>query len=324
MNLGLSRIATVKASRLPKSLRQHFDIKPSPVALDLLTAFEVIGYTVLLESDINIGRHKAQGCLDTKVVLGDWAQASALLSDWARGHCAPRDRLYNALKQINPKVPTVAIETAISGVSFTQSSNLFENNRLFHQHLTQGVDVAYQENHQTIHQKVWLIDASNLLKNDWLVIHPLTLIEGSSTHCLDVVVFINGFPLAVIICTDPQDKNATLKKAYQQLQFYKQQIPTLFSYNAFLIIANRNQARVGTLTSKWEEFLPWRTIDNEDFPHQGETELEVLIQGIFDKRRFLELINHFMVFENNGVSISKQLLRRPFCTTPYPKTTCHS
>jgi type I restriction enzyme R subunit len=228
------------------------------------------------------------------------------------------------LKQINPKVPSLAIETAISGVTFTQSSNLFENNRLFHQHLTQGVDVAYQENHQTVHEKVWLVDASNLLNNDWLVIHPLTLIEGSSTHCLDVVVFINGFPLAVIICTDPQDKNATLKKAYQQLQFYKQQIPTLFSYNAFLIIANRNQARVGTLTSEWEEFLPWRTIDNEDFPDEGETELEVLIQGIFDKRRFLELINHFMIFENNGVSISKQLLCRPFCTTPYPKTSCHS
>ena len=314
MNLGLSRIATVKASRLPKSLRRHFDIKPLPVALDLLTAFEVIGYTVLLESDINIGRHKVQRCLDAEVVLGGWAEASAPLGD----------RLYNALKQINPKVPSLAIETAISGVTFTQSSNLFENNRLFHQHLTQGVDVAYQENHQTVHEKVWLIDASNLLNNDWLVIHPLTLIEGSCTHCLDVVVFINGLPLAVILCTDPQDKNATLKKAYQQLQFYKQQIPTLFSYNAFLIIANRNQARVGTLTSEWEEFLPWRTIDNEDFPHQGETELEVLIQGIFDKRRFLELINHFMVFENNGVSISKQLLCRPFCTTPYPKISCNS
>ncbi|KAB8315797.1 type I restriction endonuclease subunit R [Tolypothrix campylonemoides VB511288] len=314
MNLGLSRIATVKASRLPKRLRRHFDIKPSCVGLDLLTAFEVIGYTVLLESDISIGRHKAQRCLDAEVVLGDWAEASALLSD----------RLYNVLKQINPTVSTVAIETAISKVIFTQSSNLFENNRLFHQHLTQGVDVAYQENHQTVHQKVWLIDASNLLNNDWLVIHPLTLIEGSSTHCLNALVFINGLPLAVIICSDPQDKNATLKKGYQQLQFYKQQIPTLFSYNAFLIIANRNQARVGTLTSEWEEFLPWRTIDNEDFPHQGETELEVLIQGIFDKRRFLELINHFIVFENNPASISKQLLRHRFCTTPYPKTSCHS
>lgn len=151
MNLGLSRIATVRASRLSKRLRRHFDMKPSCIGLDLLTGFEVIGYTVLLESDFTIGRHKAQHCLHTEVVLGDRPE-----------------RLYNCLKQINPTVPSLAVETAISGVSFTESSNLLENNRLFHQHLTQGVDVAYQENHQTVHEKVWLIDASHLVNKQLL------------------------------------------------------------------------------------------------------------------------------------------------------------
>ncbi len=92
-----------------------------------------------------------------------------------------------------------------------------------------------------------------------------------------------------------------------------------YHFLAFQVICCGDRAQVGTLTSDWKEFLPWRTIDGEDFPQNGETELEVLIQGIFDKRRFLSLIKHFMIFENNGVNDSKQLLRYPFCTMPYSK-----
>ncbi|MBW4624481.1 MAG: hypothetical protein KME49_02930 [Brasilonema octagenarum HA4186-MV1] len=300
MNSALSTIATIKASRLTTRLRRRFDIKPSRTAPDLLTLFEVIGYTVLLESDINIGRYKAQLSGNDQVVL------------WTR--------LSNALKQINPKVPCEVIETVISGLISTYSSDLLENNRRFHKLLTEGVDVVYHNGDQIVHDKVWFIDLSNLLSNDWLVIHGFNIVEECDIHYLNTIVFINGLPLAVIAYTDFQDKKATLQGAYQQLQSYKQQIPTLFFHNALLIIACRNQARVGTLTSGWKEFLPWCSIDGEDFPHQGETELEVLIQGIFDKRRFLELVKHFIVFEKNGASLSKKLLRYPFCTTQNPKS----
>jgi type I site-specific restriction-modification system R (restriction) subunit len=302
MNSRLSKIATVKANLVPFSFRQRSELKaPAP---DLLTWFEVLGYTVVLESDNILGRHKAEHGFHNEVVL--------------------RAHLSNALKQINPKVPIEAIETVISHIRFSECSNVVENNRLFHQYLTQGFDIAYQNNQQTVYEKVRLIDASNLLNNEWLVIDSFYLIEGCSTQCLNSVVFINGIPLAVIIYTYPQNKKGTLKKAYEELEFYKQQIPSLFSYNAFLIVACSNQARVGTLTSECKEFLPWRTIDGEDFPHEGETELEILIQGIFDKRRFLDLIKHFIVFENRGVNLNKQFLRRPFCTIPYSKESISS
>ncbi|NMG06819.1 type I restriction endonuclease [Brasilonema sp. UFV-L1] len=298
MNPALSRIATVKASRLTTRLCRRFNIKSSPIAPDLLTLFEVIGYTVFLEADIKIGRHKAQRSSDAEVILSN---------------C-----LRNALKQINPKVPCEVIETVISGLISTHSSNLLENNRRFHKLLTDGVDVVYHNGDQIIHDKVWLLDSSNLLSNDWLVIHGFTIVEECHSHCLDVVVFINGLPLAVIVWSHSRHEKATFWKAYQRLQMYQQQIPNLFSYNVFQVMIVENLARVGTLTSQWQEFLPWRTI--EDFSYAGETELEVLIQGIFDKRRFLELVQHFIVFEETGASICKNLLRHPFCTIHNPKS----
>lgn len=318
MNLGLSKIATVKASSLPKRLR-HRDFTPSVAVPDLLTWFEVIGYTVLLSPDMP-SRNFAECNSDSEIFLR--------VDDSGRDSCSNylasfslfvRNRLRNALKRINPKIPPEAIETVISEVTRTDS-DLQENNLCFHKLLTQGINVKYQVNDQIVHDKVWLIDSANILSNDWLVIHPLTIVESRYSYTINVVVFINGLPLAVIMWIDSKDKKATLMEAYQQLQVYKQKIPTLFSYNAFLVIACGKQARVGTLTSDWKEFQPWHTIDGEDFPIAGETELEILIQGIFDKRRLLELVKHFIKFESTGASINKKLLRHPFCTIRNPKS----
>lgn len=294
MNPAQRRQTTVKARYLARKLRRRFDLRQSAIAPSLLTWFEVIGYTVVLEPDIAWGKYRIGRSSYSEVVL--------------------RDRLHNALHKINPTKPHEAIALAIHQVTCIESSDLLENNRRFHKLLTDGVEVEYLFNKEVVHDKVWLIDPSNLLKNDWLVIHPLTVVESNYAHCPDVVVFINGFPLAVIISIQPSDEYATFKEGYQQIQTYLQQIPKLFVYNTFLVITCQNRCRVGTLTSDWQEFLSWHTIDGEDFTALGATELEVLIQGIFDKRRFLELVKHFIVFDSNGISISKKLLRRPFCT----------
>lgn len=324
MNPPQLKKTTAKTSRVSRKLRQRFDFTQSampaagvPLLLSklrvaygteaivpsLLTWFEVIGYTVLLEPDIALGKHQIGRSSYSDVVL--------------------YQRLYKALLHINPKKPDQAIAAAIHQVTCTESSDLLENNHRFHKFLTDGVQVEYLYNEEIVHDKVWLIDPFNLLKNDWLVIHPLTVVEGSHAHCPDVVVFINGLPLAVIVSIQPNDEQATFKEGYQRIQTYIEQIPKLFSYNTFLVITYENRARVGTLTSDWHEFLPWRTIDGEDFPAKGATELEVLIQGIFDKRRFLEQVLHLIVFEENGTSISKKLLRRPFCTTQDYKKPSH-
>ena len=293
MNRVPSRRATVKASSLKIKLHHRFNFTSSVAAPDLLTWFEVIGYTVLLSPDIVFLQHRAERSSYTDVVLAN--------------------RLHRSLQRINPTIPSEAIAAAIRQVTSTDS-DLLENNRRFHKLLIDGVEVEYLFNDQTVRDKVWFIDPSNLLNNDWLAIHQFTVVESGHTHCPDVVVFINGLPLAVIVRIDPRNEKAAFKAGYQQIQIYKQQIPTLFDYNAFLVICCGNRARVGTLTSELREFLPWHTIDGEDFPLSGSTELEVLVQGIFDKRRFLDLVKHFIVFEETEASISKKLLRRPSCT----------
>lgn len=299
MNPAQLKKTTAKASCVTRKLRRRFDVTQSVITPSLLTWFEVIGYTVLLEPDIALGKHEIGRSTYSDVVL--------------------YQRLHSALQKINPTKPDEAIAAAIYQVTCTESSDLLENNHRFHKFLTDGVEVEYLYNEEIVYDKVWLIDTSNLLNNDWLAIHPLTVVEGSHAHCPDVVVFINGLPLAVIVSIQPSHEQVTFKEGYQRIQTYIEQIPKLFSYNTFLVITYGNRARVGTLTSDWQEFLPWRTIDGEDFPAKGAAELEVLIQGIFDKRRFLEQVLHLIVFEENGTSISKKLLRRPFCTIQYPK-----
>ncbi|WP_041232893.1 type I restriction endonuclease [Cylindrospermum stagnale] len=236
MNPGLPTRASVKSSGISQTLDLTTTVPISP----LITWFEVIGYTVLLDSPTVNRQHQIEHSNQTEVLLPV--------------------RLCSALQRINPRLSSEAIAQAIRQVTSLESLNLLSNNHHFHKLLTTGVDVAYQFNGQTVRENVSLVDLSNLLNNDWLVINPFTVVKGNCTHSLDVVVFVNGLPLAVMVWTHPQDENATLKAAYQRLQTYLQKIPQLFIYNAFLIIACGNRARVGTLTSDWQEFLPWQVI----------------------------------------------------------------
>ncbi|KAF3889915.1 MULTISPECIES: type I restriction endonuclease [Nostocales] len=299
MNSKLSQVATVKAYHLSGRLCQRIDKKSNVALQDWLTWFEVIGYTIQSDSDIR----------------KEWVEES---SDF-RGIL--RDRLYKALKQINSKVSADVLQKAISQIVGIQSDNrnIFESNKIFHQYLTEGIDIVYRDNDQIVSEKVWLIDPSNLLNNDWLVTYSENPIERRLIRCWDTLVFINGLPLALIVCTDTSSRYTTLKQVYQKFQADKQQNPKWLAYNEFLAIACGGRARIGTLTSDWEEFQPWRTVDGESFSHKEETELEILIQGIFDKRRFTELLKHFIIFERNGTIINKQLRCYSFCTVPHPK-----
>lgn len=219
------------------------------------------------------------------------------------------ERLRSQLTQINPKIPFDALEAALRKVVNIglESPTLFENNRRFHKLLSDGIDVEYQAQGRVIYDKVWLIDFDNIDNNDWLVVNQLTIIENNRARRPDVVVFINGLPLGVIELKNPTEENATIKGAFNQLQTYKQDIPSLFPYNEVLVISDGLTARVGTLTADWERFMPWRTIAGNEVAAKNTPELEVLIKGIFAKERFLDLLRHFIVFEVDGDSIIKKM-----------------
>jgi len=217
------------------------------------------------------------------------------------------DRLRSALFSINKKIPTDAIEEALKKVLRPDSPSLIVNNRQFHKMLADGVDVEYRnDDGRIVGDKVWLVDFDDAKNNDWLVVNQFTVVEGQQNRRPDIVVFVNGLPVAVIELKNPADENATIQAAYNQFQTYKKDIPSLFNYNELLVLSDGTEARVGTLTSGWEWFLPWKTIGGETEAPVEFAELEVLIKGVFEKARFLDIVRHFIVFEVNGATIIKK------------------
>ncbi|HEC57421.1 MAG TPA: type I restriction endonuclease subunit R [Candidatus Syntrophoarchaeum butanivorans] len=209
------------------------------------------------------------------------------------------ERLRYSLERINRKVPDEAIEEAIHRILNISSPNIENANREFHLMLRNGVRVEIEKDGERRGEIIWLFDFDNPSNNDWLAVNQFRVIEGEHNRVPDIVVFVNGIPLAVIELKNPLDVNATLVKAYNQLQTYKREIPTLFYYNEVLVLSDGSEAKHGTITSPWERFAPWRTIDLSDPPYHM-NELEVLLRGIFDKSRFLELVRDFILFVNTG------------------------
>ena len=215
-------------------------------------------------------------------------------------------RLRKALKRLNPHLPAETLEEVLHKVQQTDTPLLIEENRRLHRYLIEGVPVEIAREDGSIGGDVaWLIDFVNVDANDWLAVNQYTVVEDRHNRRPDVVLFINGLPMAVIELKNPGGENATLEGAFNQLQTYKAEIPSLFRTNAVLVTSDGLNARVGSLTANLERFMPWRTVDGTAVAPKGEPELETLINGVFEKTRFLTLIHDFTVFEDTGAGIVK-------------------
>ena len=215
-------------------------------------------------------------------------------------------RLKDALTRINPDLPESAISEAVRKVNRTDAPSLILNNRNFHRMVTDGVSVKYRnEEGREVNDQAWLFDFENLDNNDWLVVNQFTVVENHVNRRPDLVVFVNGLPLGVVELKNPADENATVRSAHNQLQTYKAQIPSLFTFNEALIISDGGEAKLGSITSSWERFTPWRTTDGEDIVPLTTPQLEVLIRGVFRKDIFLDLIRHCVTYEEDGSKIIK-------------------
>jgi type I restriction enzyme R subunit len=218
------------------------------------------------------------------------------------------DRLQTKLKDLNPKIPLEGLQEALRKIRLISHPTLIENNRAFHRLLVEGVDVEFRNREgQIVHDKVWLIDFANPENNEFLAVNQFTVEEGHFNRRADVVVFVNGIPLAVLELKNIADEQATIRKACDQFQTYKAQIPSLFHSNALLVISDGHQAKLGTITSDWERFMTWRTITGKELVPPGSLQLETLLKGVFDKHRLLDLIRNFIVFEDDGEKVVKKL-----------------
>jgi type I restriction enzyme R subunit len=210
-------------------------------------------------------------------------------------------RLRQALVRLNPDLPPDALEDAFRKLTRVDASSLIPRNRAVHRMLADGVTVEYARADGSIAgAQAQVIDFDTPDNNDWLVVNQFTVAEGQHTRRPDVVLFVNGLPLAVIELKNPADENATIWSAFQQLQTYQAQIPALFATNAALVASDGVQARIGALGAGREWFKPWRTITGREDAAAKLAELQVVLEGVFDKRRFLDLVRYFIVFEDLG------------------------
>ena len=210
-------------------------------------------------------------------------------------------RLRDGLARLNPAIPAAAVDDAYRSITRTEGPTLENNNRGFHRMLVEGVTVEFRTRDGAMRgAQVRVIDFENPDNNDWLAVNQFTVTEDNNTRRPDIVLFVNGLPLGVIELKNPTDQDATIWTAWQQLQTYKAELPTLFSMNEILMVSDGIQARIGSLTARREWFKPWRTISGETLADPHMTELQVMLEGTCSRHRFLSLVRDFIVFEDDG------------------------
>ena len=215
-------------------------------------------------------------------------------------------RLRARLVELNPNVPAATVEDAITQITRPNYPSLIQNNREFHRQLRDGVKVQYQDDGETKTDFVRLFDFDDTDNNQFLAVNQFSIKGPKSTKRPDIIIFINGLPIAVLELKNPADINTTIYDSYKQLQTYKEEIPDLFNYNELLVIADMREARVGSLTADYERFGLWRTIDGETLDPLGKSnETETLIRGLFRRDFLLEYIRDFVLFEEEKETIKK-------------------
>ena len=209
--------------------------------------------------------------------------------------------LRGALGRVNPNLPGEALDDAFRRLTRPEGSTLEARNRAIHRMLVDGITVEYRNTEGAVRgAQAQVLDFNDPDRNDWLAINQFTVTENKHERRPDVVLFINGLPLALIELKNPADEDATVWNAWQQLQTYKNELPTLFAFNAALIVSDGVNTRIGSLTAGREWFKPWRTIGGQELAPVFLPDLQVLIEGVLEKRRFLSLLRDFIVFEDDG------------------------
>ncbi len=233
--------------------------------------------------------------------LGRSARARARGSRALGDDVVLRDRLRDALTRLNPDLPREALDDAFRKLLAASAPTLVERNRAVHRLLVDGVNVEFRHADGSIRgAQAHVLDFDDPGANDWLAVNQVTVVEGRHARRPDVVLFVNGLPLAVIELKNAADEDATVWTAFAQLQTYQAELPALFAPNVALVASDGIQARIGALGAGREWFKPWRTIEGDADAPASMSELEVLLAGVFDRRRFLDLVRHFVVFEDEG------------------------
>ena len=212
------------------------------------------------------------------------------------------NRVKDALFRINKGIPAEALEEAYRRIITFNSPMLEENNRSFHRLLTEGIDVSFAEDGNIRTKNVQIVDFSEegIKNNEFLVVNQFTIIENEERRP-DLLIFVNGIPLVIIELKSASDENVGIESAYNQIQTYKKDIPSLFNYNAFCILSDGINAKAGTITSNEERYMNWRSIDGKVVEPLSNPQYEVMFGGMLQKHRLLDIIKNFILFQESSV-----------------------
>jgi len=217
------------------------------------------------------------------------------------------DRLLSQLQKINPHIPLDVLERVSQQIAKPESPVLIKSNHVFHRLLLEGVKVDFKIDGEEKTDYVALLDFATVTNNQFLVVNQYTLAGSKGHRRPDLLLFINGLPLAVLELKNPADASADIWAAYQQLQTYKDEISDLFIFNEALVVSDGLHARVGSLTANKERFLPWRTVANELDKPLFEYRLETLVKGFFQPELFLDYLHYFILFEQDDGQLIKKI-----------------
>jgi type I restriction enzyme, R subunit len=209
------------------------------------------------------------------------------------------ERLTQAARRINHRLPKDVVDAALKDVQRIHSPDLLANNEAFHRLLTEGVPVNLQKDGDTRGERVWLIDFDRPENNEFVVVNQFTVIENHQNKRPDLVLFVNGLPLVVIELKNATDEKATLKAAYQQIETYKQAIPSLFTSNAIVVISDGLEAKAGSVSAGLSRYMAWKSADGKAEASHLVSQLETLILGMLNQTTLLDLVRHFIVFEKS-------------------------
>lgn len=210
------------------------------------------------------------------------------------------DRLESALVKLNQGIPLEVIHQAMREIKHFDTNDVFTNNRVFHKKLTEAIEIPEYADGETIYHRVHLIDWDNPDNNDFLVVNQLEVVEQDTKKIPDLVLYVNGMPLVVIELKSTSREEVGIDDAYKQLKNYMNvHIPSLFYYNAFLMISDGVQARAGTITAPMDRFSAWKKINTSDEVIDNR-QLDTLMYGLFDKQRMLDVIQNFTVFTTDA------------------------
>lgn len=217
------------------------------------------------------------------------------------------DRLHSALKRINKQYSNDTISELVKKITRQQSLSIVQNNVAFQKLLTDGIDVEVKQKDGSIKtEKAYIFDAKDIENNEFLAINQYTVIENGKERRPDIVAFLNGIPVVVIELKNATNEEVDIVDGFNQLQTYKRDIPSLFYYNAFMITSDGINAKVGTITSDLDRFMFWRTIDGEKESELSFPQLQVMLHGMMNKKRFLDLASKYSFFvheENKSFKI---------------------